>query len=66
MGRLILFSRLDLVLLFLIVFDMTVKPELGDATAVIFGLAAAAVAAALVIWRSLAARSAPPAARAAE
>jgi uncharacterized membrane protein len=54
LGRIILFSRLDLVLLFLIVFDMAVKPELGDAGAILFALAAAAAAAALIVWRSLA------------
>lgn len=54
LGRIILFSRLDLVLLFLIVFDMSVKPELGDAGAILFALAAAAAAAALIVWRSLA------------
>ena len=54
LGRIILFSRLDLVLLFLIVFDMAVKPELGDAAAILFALAAAAAATALIVWRSLA------------
>ena len=54
LGRILFFSRLDLVLLFLIVFDMAVKPELGDGGAVIFALAAAAAAAGLIVWRSLA------------
>lgn len=54
LGRIILFSRLDLVLLFLIVFDMAVKPELGDGGAVLFALLAAAVAAGLIVWRALA------------
>jgi len=54
MARIILYSRIELVLLFLIVFDMTVKPEVGDAGAVLFGLGAAAAAAALIVWRFLA------------
>ncbi|MGH3093494.1 MAG: hypothetical protein ACRDOG_14375 [Gaiellaceae bacterium] len=40
-------------LLFLIVFDMAVKPELGDGGAVLFALAAAVAAAGLIVWRSL-------------
>ncbi|MGH3045474.1 MAG: DUF2269 family protein [Gaiellaceae bacterium] len=57
MARIILYSRIELVLLFLIVFDMTVKPEVGDTGAVLFGLGAAAAAAALIVWRSLAGAS---------
>ena len=52
MGRLILFSRFDLVVLFLIVFDMAVKPEFGDDGAIAFALAVAAAAVALIAWRS--------------
>ena len=52
LGRIILFSRLDLVLLFLIVFDMAVKPELGDGGAILFALLAAATAAGLIVWRA--------------
>jgi uncharacterized membrane protein len=52
MGRLILFSRFDLVVLFLIVFDMAVKPEFSDAGAIAFALAVAAAAVALIAWRS--------------
>ncbi len=49
--RLIFLSRLDLVLLWLIVYDMTVKPDVGDASAVLWGVAGAAVAVGLVYWR---------------
>jgi uncharacterized membrane protein len=52
-ARLILFSRLDLVLLFLILYDMAVKASLGDPAIIVVGLVGAAVAAALVLWRSL-------------
>lgn len=53
LGRILLFSRLDLVLLFLIVFDMAVKPELADRGVVLFALAAAVATAGLIVWRSL-------------
>lgn len=49
--RLIFLARLDLVLLWIIVYDMTVKPEVGDAGSLLWGLAGAAVAAGLVSWR---------------
>jgi uncharacterized membrane protein len=49
--RILVLSRLDLVLLFLIVFDMAVKPDFGDAGAVAFGLGAAALAAGIIRWR---------------
>lgn len=49
--RLILLARLDLVLLFLIVYDMTVKPEFGEASSILWGLAGAAVGAGLLVWR---------------
>jgi uncharacterized membrane protein len=49
--RLIMVTRLDLVLLFLLVYTMTVKPDFGDAASILWGLAGAAVAAALIYWR---------------
>ena len=55
-GRLIYLARLDLVLLFLIIFDMTVKPDFFD-SAFFQGVAIAAVAAALISWRYRAARA---------
>jgi hypothetical protein len=66
--RLIFLSRLDLVLLFLLVYDMAVKPSFDDAGSIVWGLAGAVVAGALIYWRYRAAaqasssmRSAPPA-----
>jgi uncharacterized membrane protein len=44
-------ARLDLVLLWVMVYDMTVKPEVGDAASILWGVAGAAVAAGLVYWR---------------
>jgi uncharacterized membrane protein len=55
LARLLLFTRLDLVLLFLIVYDMSVKPSFDDQGALLWGLAGAAIAAALVVWRTRAA-----------
>lgn len=52
LSRLIMLTRLDLVLLFLIVFDMAVKPQFVDA-ALVWGIGGAVVAAAIVIRRSL-------------
>jgi hypothetical protein len=53
--RLILLSRFDLVLLFLIIYDMAVKPfDAGDFA---LGIAGALVAAALVYWRAQSAGS---------
>jgi uncharacterized membrane protein len=49
--RLIFLSRLDLVLLWLIAYDMTVKPDIGDAASLLWGLVGAAVAVGLVFWR---------------
>jgi uncharacterized membrane protein len=49
--RLILLSRLDLVLLFLIIYAMAVKPDFGDASSILWGLAGAAVGAGLLLWR---------------
>jgi uncharacterized membrane protein len=62
--RLILLFRFDLVLLFLMIYDMTVKPDFGDAASILWGVAGAVVAAGLVYWRYRVAltRSAVPAA----
>ena len=49
--RLILLSRLDLVLLFLIVYTMSVKPSFDDASSILWGVAGGAVAAVLLFWR---------------
>jgi len=49
--RLIFLARLDLVLLFLIVYDMTVKPDFGDVESIVWGVAGAAVTAGVVYWR---------------
>jgi uncharacterized membrane protein len=48
--RLIFLSRLDLSLLFLLIYDMTVKPGFDDAGSILWGLAGAAVVGALVYW----------------
>jgi uncharacterized membrane protein len=66
MMRLIFLARLDLVLLFLIIYDMTVKPSFDDAGSVLWGVVGAVVVAALVYWRYRAAlaRPAPAAAEA--
>ena len=58
--RLIFLARLDLTLLFLIIYDMTVKPDFGDAALILWGLAGAAVAAGLVYWRYRAALAQGP------
>ena len=50
-SRLILLFRLDLVLLFLMIYDMTVKPDFGDTASILWGVAGAVVAAGLVYWR---------------
>jgi uncharacterized membrane protein len=57
--RLIMLSRLDLVLLFLLVYEMTVKPELDD-SAFLEGLLGAAIAAGLIYWRYQVALGKPP------
>jgi len=49
--RLIMLSRLDLVLLFLIVYDMAVKPSFGDAESIGWGLVGALAVGGLVYWR---------------
>jgi uncharacterized membrane protein len=58
--RLIMLARLDLVLLFLLIYDMTIKPDFGDAASLLWGLAGAAVAAGLVYWRYRVALAAGP------
>lgn len=63
--RLIMLARLDLVLLFLMIYDMTIKPDFGDAASILWGLAGAAVAAGLVYWRYRVALTQGPPARAA-
>jgi hypothetical protein len=50
MARLVFLTRLDLVLLFLVVFVMTVKPEWDD-EALLVGVAGALLAAGVVWWR---------------
>jgi uncharacterized membrane protein len=45
--RILLLSRLDLMILFLIIFDMSVKPSFDDAWTIVGALAAAAALAAL-------------------
>jgi uncharacterized membrane protein len=60
MLRLLLLSRFDLVLLFLVIYDMTVKPAFGDTSSILWGLAGAAVASLLIFWRYRVALSQPP------
>jgi len=57
--RLIMLARLDLVLLFSILYVMAVKPDLFD-SAFLEGLAGAALAGGLVYWRYTVALSQPP------
>lgn len=57
--RLIFFVRLDLVLLFLVIYDMTVKPDFGESGSIAWGIAGAAVAAAFIYWRYRLALSRP-------
>jgi uncharacterized membrane protein len=49
--RLIMMARLDLVLLFLIVYSMTVKPDFGDAASYLWAVVGALVAGGLIFWR---------------
>ena len=51
MLRLLMLSRLDLVLLFVLLYGMAVKPDFGDASSIVWGVAGAVVAAGLVYWR---------------
>jgi uncharacterized membrane protein len=57
--RLILLARLDLVVLFLLVYDMTVKPSFDD-SALLEGLLVAGLAACVVYWRYKVALGQPP------
>jgi len=57
--RLIMLGRLDLVVLFFLIYDMTVKPEFVD-EALIIGLLGAGIAAALVYVRYQTALGKPP------
>jgi hypothetical protein len=57
--RLLFLIRLDLMLLFLLIYDMTVKPDFGDAASILWGVAGAAVVAGLVYWRYRVALSRP-------
>jgi uncharacterized membrane protein len=49
--RLLMLSRLDLVVLFAMIYDMTVKPDFGDTASIVWGLVGVAIAAGLVVWR---------------
>ena len=57
--RLIMLARLDLVVLFLLIYDMTVKPSFDD-LALLEGLLAAVFAGALIYWRYRVALGQPP------
>jgi uncharacterized membrane protein len=60
--RLIVLSRFDLVVLFLILYDMAVKPDFGDPASILWGLVGALVAAGLIYWRYRVAKGSRPAA----
>lgn len=65
MLRLLMLIRFDLIVLFALIYDMTVKPDLGDAASILWGVAGIAVAAGLVYWRyRVALAQGPPPARA--
>ena len=51
MARLVFFARLELILLFGLIYDMTVKPSFDEAGSLLWGIAGALVAAGLVYWR---------------
>jgi uncharacterized membrane protein len=59
MLRLIMLARLDLVVLFLLIYDMTVKPSFDDA-ALLEGVLAAVFVGALIYWRYRVALGQPP------
>jgi hypothetical protein len=66
MARFIMLVRLDLALLFLLLYDMTVKPDFGDAGSILWGVAGALVAGGLIYWRyRVALTEGPPAAQSA-
>jgi uncharacterized membrane protein len=52
--RVLALSRADAVLLYLIAYDMLVKPSFDDAGAILLGLLVAVALAALLVWRGLA------------
>jgi uncharacterized membrane protein len=56
--RIIVLSRIDLMVLFLLVFDMSVKPSFGDVGTILGAIAAAAALAALITVPTLRARTA--------
>lgn len=58
--RLVFLSRLDLVLLWLIIYDMTVKPSFDDAGSLLWGLVGAVVTAGLVYLRYRVAKAEAP------
>jgi len=58
-SRLVMMARLDLVLLFLIVYDMTVKPDFGDTGSYLWAVVGVLIAAALIFWRYRVALSRP-------
>jgi uncharacterized membrane protein len=58
--RLIMLSRLDNVVLWVLIYDMAVKPDFGDASSILWGVAGAAIAAGLVYWRYRVALGLPP------
>jgi uncharacterized membrane protein len=65
MLRLIMLARLDLVVLFAMIYTMTVKPDFGDTASILWGVAGAAVAVGLIYWRyRVALAQGPPPARA--
>ncbi len=51
--RIFALSRADAVKLYLIAYDMVVKPEFGDVGAILLGLATATVLAGLLVWHGL-------------
>jgi uncharacterized membrane protein len=62
--RLLMLSRLDLVLLFVMLYVMTVKPSFDDTASILWGVAGALVAGGLVVWRYLATSARPAGAEA--
>jgi uncharacterized membrane protein len=60
--RILALSRADLVLLYLIAYDMVLKPEFGDVAVIAVGLVVAALLAAVLVWHGLTALSHRPAA----
>jgi uncharacterized membrane protein len=52
--RVLALTRADIVLLFLIAYDMVLKPSFGDTRVILTGLLVATLLAALLVWRGLA------------